>query len=175
MGKMTPLRKKLMELYGFLKKNRKITTVCVCQRKKSVVVRKSTEIEHHVAQRREKENPLIELSVMKVQTNMANFWHLCIFCHFTFPEFNSPSVSDSPHVMISYQWQYKSVLLRVRDQLIADGYKVWMDVDDMSEYNSISGSISQCYCGFGISWSLTGIKSGWMWTTWVSITLSVAV
>ena len=42
---------------------------------------------------------------------------------------------DSPHVMISYQWKNKAVLLRVRDRLMEEGYKVWMDVHNMSEYN----------------------------------------
>ena len=40
---------------------------------------------------------------------------------------------DAPHVMISYQWKDKSVLLKVRDRLMEEGYKVWMNVDNMSE------------------------------------------
>ena len=37
------------------------------------------------------------------------------------------------HIMISYQWATKPMMLRVRDKLMQAGYKVWMDVDNMSE------------------------------------------
>ena len=40
---------------------------------------------------------------------------------------------SSGHIMISYQWATKSTMLRVRDKLQQAGYKVWMDVDNMSE------------------------------------------
>ena len=35
------------------------------------------------------------------------------------------------HVMISYQWESQELMLRVRDDLKAAGYDVWMDVDKM--------------------------------------------
>lgn len=35
------------------------------------------------------------------------------------------------HIMISYQWTYQKTMLQVRDQLQSNGYKVWMDVDQM--------------------------------------------
>ena len=34
--------------------------------------------------------------------------------------------------MISYNWGSKTTMLKVRDRLQAAGFKVWMDVDDMS-------------------------------------------
>ncbi|XP_064644563.1 uncharacterized protein LOC135498267 [Lineus longissimus] len=40
--------------------------------------------------------------------------------------------SEAPHVMISYQWDSKPVMLKVKDRLKAEGYKVWMDVENMS-------------------------------------------
>ncbi|XP_032238030.2 uncharacterized protein LOC5512767 isoform X2 [Nematostella vectensis] len=35
------------------------------------------------------------------------------------------------HVMLSYQWGYQDVVLKVRDELRAAGYKVWIDVEQM--------------------------------------------
>ena len=40
---------------------------------------------------------------------------------------------DVPHVMISYHWANQSTLLKVGHRLRAAGFKVWMDVDNMSE------------------------------------------
>ncbi len=39
-----------------------------------------------------------------------------------------------PHVMLSYQWNSQKLVLQIRDELVKAGYKVWMDVDKMSEY-----------------------------------------
>lgn len=39
-----------------------------------------------------------------------------------------------PHVMISYQWDSKPIMLKVKDKLKDAGYKVWMDVEQMSEF-----------------------------------------
>ena len=36
--------------------------------------------------------------------------------------------------MISYQWDSKPTMLRVRDRLRKAGHKVWMDIDNLSEY-----------------------------------------
>ena len=46
------------------------------------------------------------------------------------------SDTDVPHVMLSYPWCYQRVIVRVKDQLRAAGFKVWMDVDNMSEYQT---------------------------------------
>ncbi|XP_071501362.1 uncharacterized protein [Diadema antillarum] len=35
------------------------------------------------------------------------------------------------HVMLSYQWDVQKQILKVKELLQADGYKVWMDVDQM--------------------------------------------
>ena len=37
------------------------------------------------------------------------------------------------HVMISYQWGSKPIMLLLRDRLLGARYKVWMDVDNMSK------------------------------------------
>ncbi|CAH1798582.1 unnamed protein product [Owenia fusiformis] len=37
------------------------------------------------------------------------------------------------HVMISYQWDCKNMMVRVKDRLKAAGYKVWMDVEKHSK------------------------------------------
>ena len=46
--------------------------------------------------------------------------------------------SDIPHVMISYHWGSQKTMIYVRDKLKAAGYKVWMDIDNMSKYCSYS-------------------------------------
>lgn len=38
---------------------------------------------------------------------------------------------DKGHVMISYHSANRTVLLKVKDRMINDGFRVWMDVDDM--------------------------------------------
>ncbi|XP_072045127.1 NLR family CARD domain-containing protein 4-like [Amphiura filiformis] len=38
---------------------------------------------------------------------------------------------DPPLVMISYQWDAQQRMLKLKDELIKAGYKVWMDVDKM--------------------------------------------
>ncbi|XP_069106093.1 uncharacterized protein [Argopecten irradians] len=35
------------------------------------------------------------------------------------------------HIMISYQWGHQEMLKKIRDGLRANGFKVWMDIDDM--------------------------------------------
>ncbi|KAL3855570.1 hypothetical protein ACJMK2_014777 [Sinanodonta woodiana] len=35
------------------------------------------------------------------------------------------------HIMISYNWSHKTVLIQIRDKLKAHGYAVWMDIDNM--------------------------------------------
>ena len=36
------------------------------------------------------------------------------------------------HIMISYQWVHQEILLEVRNALLKAGYKVWMDIDQMT-------------------------------------------
>ena len=38
---------------------------------------------------------------------------------------------QSKHVMLSYNWHYKALILKIHDALIESGYKVWMDVYDL--------------------------------------------
>jgi len=38
------------------------------------------------------------------------------------------------HVMLSYQWDSKETVLKIRDRLKTAGYKVWIDEDDMGMY-----------------------------------------
>lgn len=40
---------------------------------------------------------------------------------------------DVPHIMISYQWSGQQMMNKVKTRLRQAGYKVWMDVDNMSE------------------------------------------
>ncbi|XP_070538017.1 uncharacterized protein [Ptychodera flava] len=35
------------------------------------------------------------------------------------------------HVMISYQWDVQKTIIKIKDQLKAKGYKVWMDIEQM--------------------------------------------
>lgn len=50
-----------------------------------------------------------------------NFIHLC----FSFPP------EDCKHVMISYQWDVQKSMIHVKNELQSQGYKVWMDIDEM--------------------------------------------
>ncbi|KAJ8322143.1 hypothetical protein KUTeg_000614 [Tegillarca granosa] len=36
------------------------------------------------------------------------------------------------HVMISYQWNNQETLIRIKEHLRSNGFKVWMDIDDMA-------------------------------------------
>ncbi|XP_072035924.1 uncharacterized protein [Amphiura filiformis] len=47
------------------------------------------------------------------------------------PSYQESTETSSSHVMISYQWDHQERALKVRDQLKASGYNVWMDVDKM--------------------------------------------
>ena len=38
------------------------------------------------------------------------------------------------HVMISYQWGVKERMVKLKDKLTKEDYKVWMDVDCMGLY-----------------------------------------
>ena len=39
--------------------------------------------------------------------------------------------ASGKHVMISYQWDYQEVLIEVKNRLQANGYRVWMDLEQM--------------------------------------------
>ena len=41
--------------------------------------------------------------------------------------------SPSPQIMISYQWDSQNRAIEIRDRLSAAGYKVWMDLTNMSK------------------------------------------
>ena len=40
---------------------------------------------------------------------------------------------DRKQIMLSYNWGSQKLLKRIRDRLKGERYKVWMDVDNMSE------------------------------------------
>lgn len=42
-----------------------------------------------------------------------------------------PASKDAGHIMISYQWGNQKVILQIRDSLREQGFKVWMDVDNI--------------------------------------------
>ncbi|PFX17112.1 uncharacterized protein LOC111341315 [Stylophora pistillata] len=39
--------------------------------------------------------------------------------------------SDAKHVMISYQWDVQKLVIQIKNKLQSDGFKVWMDIDEM--------------------------------------------
>ena len=39
--------------------------------------------------------------------------------------------ADEGHIFISYNWKYQETVLKIRQLLIDNGYKVWIDVDQM--------------------------------------------
>ena len=53
------------------------------------------------------------------------------------------ATAETKHVMISYQWDLQKRMILLKDELIATGYNVWMDVDQMgmsSDFLSSKGS-----------------------------------
>lgn len=51
------------------------------------------------------------------------------------PSTTATAAATPGHIMISYQWGNKPTMLRVRDNLKAAGFNVWMDVDNMCNSN----------------------------------------
>jgi male-specific lethal 1 len=57
-----------------------------------------------------------------------------------------PSTSDDvPHVMISYQWNVQPLMIKVKDVLKSNGYKIWMDIEHMqgSTLSAMAEAIEQ--------------------------------
>ena len=65
--------------------------------------------------------------------------------------------SSVPHVMISYQWDAQKVMSKVKDSLVQAGYKVWMDVEHMSEW-------SMKTCDIDILWSMETCDTDILWS-----------
>jgi len=55
------------------------------------------------------------------------------------------SDSDIPHVMISYHWGSQKTMIYIKDKLKTAGYKVWMDIDNMSKFCSEMFGFSMFY------------------------------
>lgn len=45
----------------------------------------------------------------------------------------TPAAKKQKHIMISYQWMYKTIVLRIAEALKSAGHKVWVDVEQMSK------------------------------------------
>ena len=51
-------------------------------------------------------------------------------------------LSDSrPLVMISYQWDAQDRMLKLKDELIKAGYRIWMDVEKMGMESKNSNNV----------------------------------
>ncbi|XP_072050151.1 uncharacterized protein [Amphiura filiformis] len=53
------------------------------------------------------------------------------------------AASNASNVMISYQWDFKDIALKIRDDLVNNGYRVWMDLTHMSK--TILKSTIKCF------------------------------
>ena len=42
-------------------------------------------------------------------------------------------LDPTSHLMLSYQWSSKILVVKIRDRLRAAGYKVWMDIDNLGK------------------------------------------
>ena len=40
---------------------------------------------------------------------------------------------EGGHVVLSYEWESRDMLIRVRDQLKQAGYRIWMDTENKSK------------------------------------------
>jgi len=45
-------------------------------------------------------------------------------------------------LLSSYAWAHQKVMLKLRDMLLAHGFQVWMDVDQMSDRDNIFDSMA---------------------------------
>ena len=55
------------------------------------------------------------------------------------PEPVAACAKSSFQVMLSYQWDSKTRVLHIKDKLLEAGYKVWIDVKDMSKLQIENG------------------------------------
>ena len=67
----------------------------------------------------------------------VKYYYYLITILATTPTSSSSPDADIPHVMISYHWSGQEIMIRVKEKLKAVGYKVWMDVDNMSMLNCL--------------------------------------
>jgi len=44
---------------------------------------------------------------------------------------HNDTITNKKHIMISYQWHYQKLMLRIKDSLEEQGFHVWMDVVEM--------------------------------------------
>ena len=47
------------------------------------------------------------------------------------------NTTESGHVFISYQWDSQETILKIADRLKTAGFKLWIDVDNMSKNKSL--------------------------------------
>ncbi len=52
------------------------------------------------------------------------------------------------HIMISYQWDDKPYCIKMKDYLQKNGFKVWMDVENMygSIIEAMADAVDNAYC-----------------------------
>lgn len=79
-----------------------------------------------------------------------------------------PGVSEdpnAPHVMISYHWAAQKTMILVKQRLKAEGFKVWMDIDNMSEDRLYSGELFWLWMHFvsyfSLKWSFPPTAVRW--------------
>jgi hypothetical protein len=61
----------------------------------------------------------------------------------------TPLVDKTKHVFISYHEEKKDICLKIKNKLIENGFKVWIDVDDLlsgSYLDECSKAINNCCC-----------------------------
>ena len=69
---------------------------------------------------------------------------MCVFFFSVVEDTAAKSAAQADgHIFISYQWDAKSTVLRVRDRLKAAGIRVWIDEDDMCKQTSREAA---CFC-----------------------------
>ena len=52
-------------------------------------------------------------------------------CTLTLAQHRSKMASSTQRIMLFYQWDSQKEVLRIKEALVAQGYKVWMDIDKM--------------------------------------------
>jgi hypothetical protein len=59
-----------------------------------------------------------------------------------------PSVNEKFDIMISYNWVVKEMIVKIKERLEQDGYKVWLDEEQMdgNMYDRMREAIDNSSC-----------------------------
>ena len=84
---------------------------------------------------------IADTNIASVVSYIYSTFDLSVPCFAFLKSKHAVEIIESPvfaekiqHIMISYQWDVQPTVLQIRDRLKAAGYRVWIDVEQMSMY-----------------------------------------